>query len=93
MKYYSETLKRIYDTEDELLKAEDAFKKEQIEKEEKRKAKEAERAKKLAEKVNRWNEVDSAIKNATKLYNEYCKDYGIRDTNEDWMKLFLDFLF
>ena len=53
MKYYSETLKKIYDTQEELISAECAYKK-KLDEQKKKEAEEAERLTKLkAEKETR----------------------------------------
>ena len=65
MKYYSEETKKMYDSEEDLFKAEEALK---AEKEEYRK--------KLAEQVKRKSEVDNAYENYKALRDAYIKDYG-----------------
>ena len=76
MKYYSEELNKLFDTEDELLEAEYTTRraKEEAEAAEKPKA---------AEKEKRYNEVKEALEAVAKaktaydkLLREYTKDYG-----------------
>lgn len=83
MKFYSELLHELYDTKDELFKAEDKAKKEKA-------AKELAEKKKTEEKKVRKEEIDKArvdVENAQKLLTEakkrhaklvdaYTKDYG-----------------
>lgn len=64
MKYYSEETKKMYDSEEDLFKAEEALK-----------AEKEERKKKLAEQVRRKTEVDNAYENYRKLRDAYIKDY------------------
>lgn len=65
MKYYSEETKKMYDSEEDLFKAEEALK-----------AEKEEHKKKLAEQVKRKTEVDAAYENYKNLINAYIKDYG-----------------
>ena len=76
MKYYSEELNKLFDTEDELLEAEFQTK---------RAKEEAEAAEKVraAEKQKRYDEVKEALEAVTKaktaydkLWHEYTRDYG-----------------
>jgi len=97
MKYYSDVLRKFYDTEKDCVQAEAQYKKEQDEKA-KAEAKKAETRKARAE------EVEAAMKAATdarkkyeKLLNEFCKDYGtfhysFNSKDEDLNTLF-NFLF
>lgn len=83
MRYYSEVLDKLFDTEKDLLSAEKAFQK-RVEVEKALKAKEAEEAKKKAdERAARAKEVEAAAKavqDAQKAYREklnaFTKDYG-----------------
>ena len=76
MKYYSETLKKIYDTQEELISAECAYKK-KLDEQKKKEAEEAERLTKLkAEKEARLQEINEARENYNKLLKNYWKDYG-----------------
>ena len=77
MKYYSELTKKLYDSKEELTKAEVALTK--------TKADRAERTKEVEKALKEANE---ASKKANKLLNEFVKDYGsfkttIKDTDED----------
>lgn len=83
MKYYSESLDRLFDNEAELEAAE--LQKKTEEEAAKRKAaeKEAAAAKRKAERVARAKEVQAAydeasekVKHAEKLLTAFCKDYG-----------------
>lgn len=65
MKYYSETLKKIFDTPEDLKKAEKAHK-EKLAVEEKKRAERSARAK----------EVEEAYKAYKKLLDDFVKDYG-----------------
>lgn len=65
MKYYSEETKKLYDSEEDLFKAE-----------EEKKAEKEEYRKKLAEQVKRKQEVDAAYESYRTLRDAYVKDYG-----------------
>lgn len=76
MKFYSEITKKLYDTEKELVKAENEIKVKEIA------AREAE-IKKKAERKNRAKEVEEALKaandaqsKAIQLLKEFTRDYG-----------------
>lgn len=85
MKYYSETLKKIYDTSEELISAECAYKKKLDE----QKKKETERLTKLkAEKEKRLQEIDEARETYNKLLRNYWKDYGDYDIDSAFRSLF-----
>ena len=69
MKFYSEKLDKLFDSEKELKEAEDAL--------EVKKAAEEAHAKQLAAtRKERAAEVDAAYKNYMKLLNTFVKDYG-----------------
>jgi hypothetical protein len=69
MKYYSETLNKMFDSEKELLQAEDA--------EEVKKAAEQAHAKQLKEtRKARAKAVDDAYKTYHDLLRDFVKDYG-----------------
>lgn len=70
MKFYSEKTKKIYDTEEELNKAELAVDKKKVARE--TRAKEVEKAIKEAE---------AASEKAHKLLADFCKDYGAYHTS------------
>lgn len=81
MKYYSEKLKKLFDKENELQKAEQDFDK-----------KEAVELKKREERATRAKEVDEAYSHYLKLLKDFIKDYGsyhhtIKDSDFD---VFLD---
>lgn len=65
MKYYSETLNKVFDTEDELKTAEEEHEK-----------KYAVQLKKKEERAERAKEVEKAYKEYRKLLNAFIKDYG-----------------
>ena len=65
MKYYSEKLKKLFDKENELQKAEQDFDK-----------KEAVELKKREERATRAKEVDEAYSHYLKLLKDFIKDYG-----------------
>lgn len=88
MKYYSETLNKIYDTQEELISAECDYKK-KLEKQKKKEAEEAERLTKLkAEKEARLQEINEARENYNKLLKNYWKDYGDYDIGSAFRSLF-----
>ena len=81
MKYYSETLKQLFDSEKALIEAETKVKVEEAKKLEAEKAKKAERA-------TRAKEVDEALKvaneahtKAISLLKAFIKDYGYFHTS------------
>ena len=87
MKYYSETLNKIYDTQEELISAECAYKKKLDE--QKKEAEEAERLAKLkAEKETRLQEINEAREAYNKLLRNYWKDYGDYDIGSAFRSLF-----
>ncbi len=76
MKYYSDVLKRLFDSEKELLEAEDAKKKAEEEKalrEKEKNAARAEAAKKVEEAMKKAAE---ANKNYREVLSDFCKNYG-----------------
>lgn len=88
MKYYSETLKKIYDTQEELISAECEYKK-KLEEKKKKEAEEAERLTKLkAEKEKRLQEINEAKENYNNLLRSYWKDYGDYDIGSAFRSLF-----
>lgn len=96
MRFYSDELKKFFKTEDECLKAEQKFLREQA-------AKEVEEKRKAEERGNRAKEVEEAYKafcDAKKTYtsklNAFCKDYGsyhmtIKGLEADPLQLFANF--
>ena len=84
MKFYSELTKKLYDTQEDLQKAEITLTKS--------KADRAERAKEVEKALREANE---ASKKANKLLQEFVKDYGsfkttIKDENVDANSIFWD---
>ena len=65
MKYYSEKLKKLFDKENELQEAEQAFDK-----------KEAVELKKREERATRAKEVDEAYQHYQELLKKFLDDYG-----------------
>lgn len=85
MKYYSETLKKIYDTQEELISAESAYKK-KLDEQKKKEAEKAERLTKLKEeREKRLQEINEARETYYKLLKSYWNDYG---TNSIFHSLF-----
>lgn len=76
MKYYSELLKKTYDSEKDCLKAETEYN-EKLEAEEKHKKELTEKRKERAKEVE---DAYKAVQEARDRYNElltnFCKDYG-----------------
>lgn len=76
MKYYSESLGKLFDTEKELTEAETTYQKEQEEKQkalEKKNADRAEAAKKVEQALA---DLRDARKNYNEVLSEFCKKYG-----------------
>ena len=76
MRYFSDALERLFDTQDELILAE---KKHVEELEAARKRKEEAESKRkvlIAEREERKKAVDAAFEAAYKLRDQYVKDYG-----------------
>ena len=91
MKYYSEDLKRLFDSEDELTKAEAKAKEVALAKETKEKQLREERASRAKEVEEALKAARDAEKKANKLMNDFVNDYGsfhttIKDTFDpfDW---------
>lgn len=76
MKYYSELLKKFYDTESECVDAEENYENSLIEKERKQKEYEEIRAKRAKEVENAYSLLVEARNNYDKKLSEFCKDYG-----------------
>lgn len=100
MKYYSELLKKTYDSEKDCLKAEKEYN-EKLEAEEKRKKELTENRKARAKEVEEaYKAVCEAQKHYNELRNQFVRDYGSfhmtfssDDDNwntlfEDWFKIF-----
>lgn len=88
MKYYSETLNKIYDTQEELISAESAYKK-KLDEQKKKEAEKAERLTKLKEeREKRLQEINEARETYYKLLKSYWNDYGDYNTNSIFHSLF-----
>ena len=95
MKYYSEMLNEIFDTEEELCKAEEKVKTVKAEKERKVKELKEERAKRAKEVESAQAKAVEAIKYYRELLSDFCEDYGsfhmTLDNNypvKDFMEIF-----
>jgi len=75
--YYSEILHQMFDSEEELLKAEEKDKNEK-----------AERKRLADEQTRRWLEVKEADKKAYELRRQYNKDYHENDYLCDIFRFF-----
>lgn len=75
--YYSEILHQMFDSEEELLKAEEKDKNER-----------AERKRLADEQTRRWLEVKEADKKAYELRRQYNKDYHENDYLCDIFRFF-----
>ena len=75
--YYSEILHQMFDSEEELLKAEERDKNEK-----------AERKRLADEQTRRWLEVKEADKKAYELRRQYNKDYHANDYLCDIFRFF-----
>lgn len=76
MKYYSEILKNVYDSEKECKQAEAAFLKEKAEKDEKEKALQENRKARAKEIEEAYKAKLEADKHYLKLRKDFIKDYG-----------------
>lgn len=76
MKYYSEITKTMFNTVEELQKAEAAVIKREKEKAEAEKAKTAQRATRAKEVEKAFKDAEIARKKAAKLLQDFTKDYG-----------------
>lgn len=108
MKYYSETLNKLYDSEKELIQAEGEAKKAELEKIRKEKAAKEARATRAKEVEEAIKAADVAKAKANQLLKDFTKDYGyfhmsytpkdVEDRNtsslfsEDTFKTFADIL-
>lgn len=95
MKYYSEMLNEIFDTEGELCKAEEKVKAAKSEKEKRVKELKEERAKRAKEVESAQADAIEAIKYYKELLSDFCEDYGsfhmTLDNNypaKDFMEIF-----
>ena len=76
MKFYSETLRKLYDTEKELIEAEGAAKKAELEKLRKEKELKETRATRAKEVEAAFKAADAARIKANQLLKDFTKDYG-----------------
>lgn len=87
MKYYSEELNKMFDTEDELLEAEYRSKCEKESREAAEKEKQAERQRRYDELLAASALLEEAYNEYQKLKNAYLRDYGtlhIPCTSRSW---------
>lgn len=76
MKYYSEKLNKLFDTQEACARAEKEHEKAVAEVEAKKKALADERAKRAKEVESAYNAVIAAKKDYQKVLNDFVKDYG-----------------
>ena len=76
MKYYSEVLKKIFDSEDECAKAEEAQAKKEEEAKLAAERKAKERKERAAEVETAMKEMQNAINHYREVLSKFCKDYG-----------------
>lgn len=81
MKYYSETLKRLFDTEKALIAAEEEERKLQLAKQKSEELKKAQRATRAKEVQTALKEANEAQSKAIKLLKDFTKDYGYFHTS------------
>ena len=81
MKYYSETLKKLYNTEEDLVKAEALHKQAEEEKAAKEKAAKEARATRAKEVEAALKDAEAAKAKANKLLNKFVEDYGYFHTS------------
>lgn len=81
MKYYSEVLKKLYETQEDLVKAETNYKTAQVEKIAKEKAAKERRAARAKEVETALKELDLAKVKANKLLTQFVEDYGYFHTS------------
>ena len=81
MKYYSEKLKKLYDSATDLLKAEATFDKAEAEKIAKEKAAKEQRATRAKEVEQALKDADAAKRKANQLLNKFVEDYKIDNFN------------
>ena len=97
MKYYSEELKKFFNTEKECATAEKAY----LAEEEKKRAAEAKKNEARKARAKEIEDAYTALKDARKKYNDlldkFCEDYGAYHTSfkssEDTVSSLLDFFF
>lgn len=100
MKYYSEVLKKLFDTADEAEKAEKEEKARVKQKKEKEEKLQLEKKTRAAEIEKVYKEIQTAKKNYNELIQAFIKDYGsyhftfsnsedfLTDFFEDFFKVF-----
>lgn len=98
MKYYSEDLKRLFDSEDELTKAEAEAKEVALAKETKEKQLREKRASRAKEVEEALKAARDAEKKVNKLMNDFVNDYGsfhttIKDTFDPFGWFWNKFIF
>lgn len=76
MKYYSEYLDSLFDTEEELNAAEEKIRAAMEEKEKEKKKMKEERTARAKEVEEAQKYAIESIKNYRKLLNKFCEDYG-----------------
>ena len=81
MKFYSETLNKLFDSEEELTKAEKVAKETEMKKLEAEKAKKAARATKAKEVEKALKEANEAQAKAIKLLKDFTNEYGYFHTS------------
>lgn len=81
MKYYSETLNELFDTEKDLIEAETRKRDEETKKQAAEKAKKEVRAKRAKEVEEALKVANEAQGNALKLLKDFTKDYGYFHTS------------
>lgn len=85
MRYYSDKLNKLFDTEEALGKAEQAFAEEQKYKEQLK-----------TERAERAKEVEAAIEHANELLEEFIEDYGTYHTSvkaDNWFSKLISLFF
>lgn len=94
MKYYSEVLRKFYESAEECAKAEkDYFNKAEAEKKEKEQ-RSAERKARAKEVEDAYKAVADAQRNYRKLRDAFCKDYGsfhMTFSNSDFEDIYEEF--
>lgn len=76
MKYYSETVKKFFDTEKECLEAEQEYKKKTEAEEREKLLRSNERRKKAKEVEEAYKRAVAAQKDYSDLLKAFCKEYG-----------------
>ena len=76
MKFYSEETKGFYDTEEELVEAEEAAIEAKTKREQELKERREQRAARAKEVEDAYKDAAAAREKADKLLSAFCKDYG-----------------